>query len=117
MGSSIGLNLKDVGDLIFRVSQLYLFKDGADLGADITIQSGDMQEMFTLRFPDNRRLLVKVYPHRNFSNETVFRIEVYRTKEGDMRGNKIAFMEALTHRDAVDEIQRFVKSYLGQLEL
>ena len=115
MGSSIGLNLTDVGDLIFRVSQLYLFKDGKDLGADITIQSGDMQEMFTLRFPDNKRLLVKVYPHRNFSNEPVFRIEVYRTKEGDMRGNRIAFMEALTHRDSADEIQRFVKSYLGQL--
>ena len=117
MGKSVGLNLQDVGDLIFRVSQLYLFKDGRDIGADITIQSSAMQEMFSLRFPDNRRLLVKVYPHRNFSSESVFRIEVYRTKEGDMRGNKIAFMEALTNRDAVDEIQRFVKSYLGQLGL
>ena len=115
MGKSLGLNLKDVGDLIFRVSQLYLFKNGTDIGVDITIQSGELQEMFSLRFPDNKRLMVKVYPHRNFSNEPVFRIEVYRTKEGDMRGNKIAFMEALTNRDAVDEIQRFVKSYLGQL--
>lgn len=117
MGKSIGLNIKDVGDLIFRVSQLYLFKDGKDIGADITIRSGELQEMFSLRFLDNKRLLVKVYPHRNYSNEPVFRIEVYRTKEGDMRGNRIAFMEALTTKDSVEEIQRFVKSYLSQLGL
>jgi len=115
MGKSVGLNLNDVGDLIFRVSQLYLFKENKDLGVDVTIQSGALQEMFSLRFPDGRKLMVKIYPHKNFSNEPVFRIEVYRTKKGDMRGNRIAFMEALTHRDAVDEIQRFVKSYLGQL--
>ena len=117
MGKNIGLNIRDVGDVIFRVSQLFLFQNNTDIGADLTIRSGSLQETLSLRFQDGKRLLVKVYPHKNYTNEPVFRIEVYRTKKGDMRGNRISFMEALTTKDSVDEIQRFVKSFLSQLGL
>ncbi len=115
MEKSFSLTLKDVGDIIYRITQRYLFRKNIDLGMDVTIQESPLQEMHVLRLLDNTRLLVKIFPHKNFSQDLVFRIEVYKTREGDMRGNKIAFMEASRHDDAVDEIHRFVQSYLSQL--
>ena len=115
MEKGISLTLRDVGDLIFRISQRYLFRKNEDLGMDVTIQAGPLQETFVLRLIDNTHLLVKIFPHKNFSQELVYRIEVYKTREGDMRGNKIAFMEASRHDNAVDEIHRFVQSFLAQL--
>jgi hypothetical protein len=115
MEKGINLTLQDVGDLIFRITQRYLFRKNEDLGMDVTIQAGPLQETMILRLLDETRLLVKTFPHKNFSQELVFRIEVYKTREGDMRGNKIAFLEASNHDSAVDEIHRFVQSYLSQL--
>jgi hypothetical protein len=115
MEKGISLTLRDVGDLIFRISQRYLFRKNEDLGMDVTIQAGPLQETLVLRLIDNTHLLVKIFPHKNFSQELVYRIEVYKTREGDMRGNKIAFMEASCQGNAVDEIHRFVQSFLAQL--
>ncbi|GAB4272032.1 MAG: hypothetical protein Kow0029_10280 [Candidatus Rifleibacteriota bacterium] len=109
------LTLQDVGDLIFRITQRYLFRKNEDVGMDVTIQTGPLQETLTLRLLDNTHLLVKTFPHKNYSHELVYRIEVYKTREGDMRGNKIAFMEASHSDDCVDEIHRFVQSFLAQL--
>lgn len=109
------LTLRDVGDLIFRITQRYLFRKNEDFGMDVTLQAGALQETMVLRLLDNTHLLVKTFPHKNFSQELVFRIEVYKTREGDMRGNKIAFLEASHHDSAVDEIHRFVQSFLSQL--
>ena len=115
MDKGNNLTLKDVGDLIFRITQRYLFRKNEDVGMDVTLQTGALQETMILRLLDDSRLLVKTFPHKNFSHELVFRIEVYKTREGDMRGNKIAFLEASQHDGAVDEIHRFVQSYLSQL--
>lgn len=115
MEKTVGLTLQDVGDLIFRITQRYLFRKNIDFGMDVTIQAESLQETFTLRMLDNTRLLVKTFPHKNYSQELVFRIEVYKTRVGDMRGNKIAFMEASQAQDSVGEIHRFVQSYLAQL--
>ncbi|HPT47373.1 MAG TPA: hypothetical protein PLM07_15940 [Candidatus Rifleibacterium sp.] len=104
-----------MGDLIFRITQRYLFRKNEDVGMDVTLLSGSIQESMVLRLPDDTRLLVKIFPHKNFSQELVYRIEVYKTREGDMRGNKIAFLEASQHDSAVDEIHRFVQSFLSQL--
>ena len=115
MDKGNNLTLKDVGDLIFRITQRYLFRKNEDVGMDVTLQTGSLQETMTLRLLDDSRLLIKTFPHKNFSHELVFRIEVYKTREGDMRGNKIAFLEASHHDSAVDEIHRFVQSFLSQL--
>lgn len=109
------LSLRDVGDLIFRITQRYLFRKNEDFGLDVTLQASPLQETMILRLLDETRLLVKTFPHKNYSSELVYRIEVYKTREGDMRGNKIAFLEASQHGGAVDEIHRFVQSYLAQL--
>ncbi|MBU1107068.1 MAG: hypothetical protein KKB51_10400 [Candidatus Riflebacteria bacterium] len=115
MENTGNLSLKDLGDLIFRITQRYLFRKNVDFGIDITVQTSPLQETMILRLLDETRLLVKTFPHKNYSNELVYRIEVYKTREGDMRGNKIAFLEASQHGGAVDEIHRFVQSYLSQL--
>ncbi len=115
MDKGINLKLRDVGDLIFRITQRYLFRKNEDVGMDVTLQAESIQETMVLRLPDDTRLLVKIFPHKNFSQDLVYRIEVYKTREGDMRGNKIAFLEASQHDSAVDEIHRFVQSFLSQL--
>ena len=105
------LSLQDVGDLIYRATQRHLFRNNEDLGMDVTIQTGVLQETMVLRLLDNSHILVKVFPHKNFSQELIFRIEVYKTREGEMRGTKIAFLEASRHDSSTIEIQRFVQSY------
>ncbi len=115
MEKTVNLSLQDVGDLIFRIIQRYLFRKNTDVGMDVTIQTAPLQETLILRLIDNTHLLVKTFPHKNYSQELVFRIEVYKTRSGDMRGNKIAFMEASQHDDSIDEIHRFVQSFLAQL--
>lgn len=115
MEKSVNLTLQDIGDLIFRIIQRYLFRKNEDVGMDVTIQAGPLQETLILRLLDRTHLLVKTFPHKNYSQELVFRIEVYKTREGDMRGNKIAFMEASQNDDSVDEVHRFVQSFLAQL--
>jgi hypothetical protein len=115
MDKGNNLSLRDVGDLIFRITQRYLFRKNEDVGIDITLNAETIQETMVLRLPDSTRLLVKIFPHKNFSQELVYSIEVYKTREGDLRGDKIAFLEASQHDSAVDEIHRFVQSYLSQL--
>ena len=109
------LTLQDVGDLIYRATQKYLFRNNEDLGMDITIQTGSLQETLILRLLDNSHILVKVFPHKNFSQQLIYRIEVYKTREGEMRGTKMAFLEASRQDSSTIEIQRFVKSFLSQL--
>jgi hypothetical protein len=109
------LSLQDVGDLIYRVTQIYLFRNNEDQGIDISIQTSPLQETLIMRLMDNSHILVKIFPHKNFSQTFVYRIEVYKTTEGEMRGTKIAFFEASKHDSSVTEIQKFVHSYLSQL--
>ena len=109
------LSLQDVGDLIYRATQRFLFRNNEDLGMDVTIQTGALQETLILRLLDNSHILVKVFPHKNFSQELIYRIEVYKTREGEMRGTKIAFLEASRQDSSTIEIQKFVQSFLSQL--
>ena len=115
MDKEFYLTLQDVGDLIYRASQHYLFRNKDDYGMDVTMQTGALQETLILRLQDYSHLLIKVFPHKNFSQEFVYRIEVYKTREGEMRGVKIAFLEASRHDSAVMEIQKFVEHFLSQL--
>jgi hypothetical protein len=115
MEKAVNLSLQDVGDLIFRIVQRYLFRKNEDVGMDVTIQANPLQETLMLRLLNNTHLLVKIFPHKNYSQQLVYRIEVYKTRAGDMRGNKIAFMEAAQTDDAIDEVHRFVQSFLAQL--
>ena len=48
-------------------------------------------------------------------NAPVFRTEVYKTKSGDMRGNRIAFVEISLDSGATDEIRLFIEGVLSQL--
>lgn len=115
MEKAVNLTLQDIGDLIFRIIQRYLFRKNEDVGMDVTIQASPLQETLFLRLLDKTHLLVKTFPHKNFSHQLVYRIEVYKTREGDMRGNKIAFMEAAQTDDSIDEVHRFAQSFLAQL--
>ncbi len=109
------LTLVDVGDIVFRVMQRFLFRKNGDPGVVVTANSSALQESLFLRLPDTSTLLIKMFPHRNFLNETVYRIEVYKTKTGDMRGNRVGFVEVSLDSGATEEIRLFVEGALSQL--
>jgi len=109
------LTLVDVGDIVFRVMQKFFFRENRDPGVEVTINSSALQESLFLRLPDFSTLLIKIFPHKNFMNVGVFRIEVYKTKPGDMRGNRVAFVEISLDSGAIDEIRLFVEGVLSQL--
>ena len=44
MEKTVNLSLRDVGDLIFRITQRYLFRKNEDLGLDVTLQASSLQE-------------------------------------------------------------------------
>jgi hypothetical protein len=117
MGKNDNLTLNDVGELIYRSAQDNLFRNNIDHGAKFFIQKSDIQELMTLEFPDKSRLLIKLFPHKNYNNKLVYRIEVYKTKEGDLRGNKIAFLETQSREASQEEIVSFVDSFLTQIKL
>lgn len=109
------LKLDDICDLLLKAVERYLFRKNEDPCVDITINSEPLQKLINLLLPQDDSLRIKLFPHRNYAEELVYRIEVYRTKSGDLRGNKIAFIEASSHEGAIDEIHRFVQSFLAQL--
>ncbi len=115
MDKEFYLSLQDVGDLIYRATQRYLFRKKEDIGMDIAFQTNSLQETMIIRLLDNSHVLVKIFPHKNYSQEFVYRIEVYKTREGEMRGAKIAFHEASRKESAANEIQLFVQNFLSQM--
>ncbi|NLI78292.1 MAG: hypothetical protein GX442_17885 [Candidatus Riflebacteria bacterium] len=117
MEKGIKLTLVDVGDAAFRVLQRYLFRRGTDPGAEVTVTSSDMQESLFVRLADSSTILTKIFPHKNFLEEGVYRIEVFRTKPGDLRGNRVAFVEIPKGTDAVEEIRLFIEGVLSQSDL
>ncbi len=110
------LTLRAVGDLVFQQIQDYLFRDSKDRGIELFIQQGQLQEMHTLLMPDKSRILVKIYPHKNYASNLVFRMEVYKTLEGDLRGNKVEFFEADSEELTPDELHGFVETFLARIE-
>jgi len=48
-------------------------------------------------------------------SESVYRIEIYKTKSGEMRGNRIGFVEVSLDSRATEEIRLFVEGALSQL--
>ena len=117
MEKGVKLTLQDVGDAAFRVLQRYLFRSDADVGAEVSITSSELQESIFVKLVDATTLLIKIYPHKNFMAQAVFRIEIYRTKLGDLRGNRVAFVETPKGNDAVSEIKMFLEGVLGQLSI
>jgi len=108
------LNLLDVGDAVYRVMQRFLFRNGNDPGAEIWINSSSMQESINVKLADSTTLLIKIFPHKNYLLLGVFRIEVYKTKPKDMRGNRIAFVEVPNGTDGIQEIKLFIEGVLSQ---
>ena len=106
------LNLPEVGDAIFRTIEAFLGSLGRDVGVELSLTGTAIQEGLTLLLPGGSSLFFKVFPHKSLKNETVFRIEVYETKTGDLRGNRIGFIEILRTLEAVPEIPPFVEGVL-----
>lgn len=115
MDKKTDLTLIDVGDTVFRVLMHGLFRKGTDLGVEFSCSSSPLQDSLFLFLPDLSHVLIKMFPHKNYLNLDVFRIEVYKTRPGDMRGNRVAFVEASNGVDAFEEIRRFTEGILPQL--
>ena len=109
-----GLTLRDVGDAVYRVMMRYLCRNGTDLGAEMTMNSTSLQESLMVHLLDTTNLLIKTFPHRNYLQLDVFRIEVYKTRPGDMRGNRVAFVEIPRDDYSLGEIKSFIEGALGQ---
>ena len=109
------LTLVDVGDTIFRVLMHGLNSRGVDSEIEISCSSSPLQESLFLNLPDESHVLVKIFPHKNFLQHDVFRIEVYKTRPGDMRGNRVAFVETTRAVDAIEEVRRFTEGIFPQL--
>lgn len=106
------LILPDVGDAIFRTIEAYLGNLGRDVGVEMSVTGTALQEGLTVFLPGGSSLFFKVFPHKSLKNETVFRIEVYETKTGDLRGNRIGFIEIFRTLEALPEIPPFVEGVL-----
>ncbi len=114
MEKTVDLTLLDVGDTVFRVMQRCFFRRGQDPAVEVMLVSSEFQESLNLRFPDATNLLIKIFPHKNYMQVAVFRIEVYKTKPGDMRGNRVAFVESPRGSQAFEEIRLFIEGVLSQ---
>lgn len=111
------ITLREIGDAAFAILMGYLHRGGTDPGAEVTLSSSDLQETIFLRLIDTTLLLMKIFPHKNFLDQSVFRIEVFRTRPGDLRGNRIAFVEIPKGDDAREEIRLFIEGVLSQCDL
>ncbi|MBF0499872.1 MAG: hypothetical protein HQM09_07055 [Candidatus Riflebacteria bacterium] len=111
------LTLTELGQAVFKTVDTYLARFGRDMGVEMSLVVGPLQESFTLFLPDGSSLFLKTFPHKNFKNETVFRIEVYMTRSGDMRGNRVAFIEIARVQESLIEIPPFVEGVLTRSSL
>ena len=114
MEKGIDLTLCDVGDIVFRVMLRYFYRSGSDLGAEMSMNSTPLQESCLVHLLDTTNLLIKMFPHRNYLQNAVFRIEVYKTKPGDMRGTRVAFVEIPKGHDILGEVKSFIEGALAQ---
>lgn len=109
--------LVDIGDALFRILMAYLFRDNTDQNVEISINSSPLQESFGMLLPDTTHLLVKSFYHKNYLQNDVFRLEVYRTRPGDLRGNRVAFFEIPTNDSKLNDLKSFAESVLAQCGL
>lgn len=117
MGKNQLLKLSEVGDSIYQTIEAYLGTFNRDAGVEMSLTGTVLQEGLMLFLPDDSSLFFKVFPHKNLKNETVFRIEVYQTKPGDLRGNRIGFIEVQRERGALVEVPPFVEGVLTRSSL
>jgi hypothetical protein len=114
MGKGSNLTLQDIGDAMFRVLMHHLNRKEMDAGAELTISTGDLQESLFMNLSDRSSILVKTFPHKNYLHQNVYRIEVYKTRPGDLRGNRVAFIETPQNDSALAEIRQFIEGILIQ---
>lgn len=117
MGKVQLLKLSEVGDSIHQTIEAYLGTFSNDAGVEMSLTGTVLQEGLMVFLPDDSSLFFKVFPHKNLKNETVFRIEVYQTKPGDLRGNRIGFIEVQRERGALAEVPPFVEGVLTRSSL
>ena len=77
MDKGNNLTLNEVGELIFNTTRFQRENRSGDRSCKRA-----RFKMMTLLMQDGSRCLLKP-SHKNHSNDLVFRIEVYKTKEGD----------------------------------
>mgnify|MGYP001602497596 CR=1 FL=1 len=109
--------LSQVSDEIFAEVRATMVRKESDLGMDISTLGGFGQETIMMRLADTSFMSIKMFPHRNFQNIPVFRIEVYKTIPGDMRGNRITFIEMPQEGSTVEEIKTFTQGILQRAGL
>ena len=103
--------------IIFKTVETIFARYGRDMGVEMSLVTSPLQESFTLLLPDESSLFIKVFPHKNFLNETVFRIEVYTTRPGDLRGSRVGFVEIRRSCESLSEIPPFVEGVLARSSL
>lgn len=109
--------LAHVADEIFAEIRATMVRRQSDLGVDISLLGGFAQETIAMRLADTSFMSIKVFPHRNFQNISVFRVEVYKTIPGDMRGNRITFVEISQEGTSPEEIHKFTEGILSRAGL
>ncbi len=108
------ISLRDLGDWIHMILSKQ-FSSGDNVLVEMTMTGTSMQETISLKLPDRSHAFLKVFPHKNYLGDGVFRIEVFHTRPGDMRGTRIAFIEVPRHERALEELQRFMAGIMPQL--
>lgn len=108
------LTLDRVGQLILESIRSFLQAQPRDVGIEWKFQANAFQETFSVNFFDEITLLLKIFPHKNIIREKIFRIEVYQSHGGEMRGRRIA-SEEIPKSDTIEEdIRSFVHGILSR---
>ncbi|HNV70733.1 MAG TPA: hypothetical protein PKO06_13615 [Candidatus Ozemobacteraceae bacterium] len=106
--------LAQIADEIFSEIRATMVRMRSDLGVDISLLGGFAQETIAMRLADSSFMSIKVFPHRNFQSQNVFRVEVYKTIPGDMRGNRITFVEISQEGTDPEDIRKFTEGVLSR---
>ena len=111
------LSLFTVGDIVLASIRRYISMCAKDPGLEIALNWNAFQQTFVLNFFDEITLFIKIFPHKNVVRESVFRLEVFMARCGDMRGRRIAVIEVPRSNDVVDDIQSFIEGILSRAGL
>lgn len=111
------LALRDLADWVYTLIQKRVATLSPERVVETVMVGNPMQETFSLKLPDRSNAFVKVFPHKNHLGEGVYRLEVFHTRPGDMRGTRIAFIEVPRHEKGLEETQRFMGGVLPQIGL
>ena len=111
------VSLSTVGNIVLESIRRYVSRREKDSGLEIVLNGNTFQETFILNFFDEITLFIKIFPHKNIVRESVFRLEVFMARTGDMRGRRIAVVEVPRSDDVVEDIRSFIEGILSRAGL